>query len=229
MATSWTIRRWGVVALKSLAVRTRLRNWVFFRYTFMFTPAQLGYLCDEVSATADVPGALLEVGCAYGLTTVWLNRHLDDLGVEKPYHCLDTFSGFVPEHVEHERHQRGHAAETYPAFRTNDPRWFEVTMEVNRIRRVVVHQADAATFDYSGIGPISFALIDVDLYLPVLGALRRVWPLVSEGGVVLVDDCEDGRYDGARQAYEEFAKEIGAPVEIVHGCLGVLRKVGSGV
>lgn len=224
MPISWTVRRHGLVALKSLAARTRLGNWVFPRYTFMYTPSQLGFLVEEVSETAKVPGALLEVGCAYGETTVWLNRHLDDLGVDKPYHCVDTFSGFLPEHVEYERRQRGHDRQTYPGFQVNDPSWFRATMELNGIRRVTVHQADAATFDYGVVGPISFALIDVDLYLPVLGALRRVWPSVSDGGVVVIDDCAPGKYDGAGQAYEEFAAEVGADTDVVHGKLGVLRK-----
>ena len=45
-------------------------------------------------------------------------------------------------------------------------------------------QADAGSFDYSRFSDLSFVLIDVDLYIPVLGALERVWPqMARDAGV----------------------------------------------
>ena len=55
--------RLTVAALaKELALHTRLQNWVFFRYDFMFSPAQLAYLCSALSSVEAVPGGVLEVG-----------------------------------------------------------------------------------------------------------------------------------------------------------------------
>ncbi|MGH9177320.1 MAG: class I SAM-dependent methyltransferase [Acidimicrobiales bacterium] len=209
---------------KEIAARTRLRNWVFFRYEFMFTPAQLSVLCQTVTDTKDVPGALVEVGCAFGHTTVFLNRHLDDLGTAKPYHVVDTFSGFEAGDVEFERRQRGHGADDFGAFRVNSRRWFDTTMEVNGIRRVTAHEADAAEFDCAALGPVSWALVDVDLYRPVLASLRGLWAQLAPGGVIVVDDCTGGMFDGAFEAYTTFAGSIGLPSKVVAGKLGLLEK-----
>lgn len=46
---------------------------------------------------------------------------------------------------------------------------------------------------------------------------------MAKGGIVVVDDCEQGRlWDGALQAYEEFVGERGIAGEVVAGKLGVL-------
>jgi hypothetical protein len=43
-----------------------------------------------------------------------------------------------------------------------------------------------------------------------------------------VDDCSpSGKYDGAYEAYVDFAREIDAPVDIRFGKIGVIRLAAS--
>ena len=68
-------------------------------------------------------------------------------------------------------------------------------------------------------------LIDVDLYRPVLLALDAVYDLVSPGGIIIVDDCNQGGIcEGAYQALTEFTNARGMEPTIVHGKLGVIVK-----
>jgi hypothetical protein len=47
---------------------------------------------------------------------------------------------------------------------------------------------------------------------------------MSSGGIIIVDDCQpDQMWDGALQAYQEFARERNLPMEIVAEKLGVVR------
>ena len=68
--------------------------------------------------------------------------------------------------------------------------------------------------------------LDVDLYRPMKSGLSKLYQGLEPGGVIIVDDCDenDARWDGADQAYKEFMQEIGQPVDIVLGKLGVIRK-----
>jgi predicted O-methyltransferase YrrM len=217
--------RLSVAAIaKEIATRTRLRNWIFFRYDFMFTPAQLAFLCAALSSVEGVPGSVLEIGCAFGNTTVFLNRHMDAEGIRRRYFCIDTFSGFTSADIAREHSVPGAEIEDNRAFRVNSRRWFETTMAVNGIQRVEAFQADATAFDYRPLSPIAFALVDVDLYRAVSTSLNAIWPNVSPGGIVVVDDCATALYPGALFAYEEFRAEQGLPAEIECGKLGVLRK-----
>jgi O-methyltransferase len=196
----------------------------FRHYEYMFSPSQLGFLCQQVTDTADVPGSILEVGCAWGATTVFLNRHIDDLGLDVDYYTVDTFGGFTEDDIKSE-HERGRRYAYGTAFNGNSKAWFDRTMRRNYITRVTSFCADAVTFDYEKIAPFRLVLIDVDLYRPVLAALKAIYGLVSPGGTIVIDDCKQGgEWSGAYEAFIEFAKENDLAAEVVHGKLGIITK-----
>jgi SAM-dependent methyltransferase len=205
-------------ALKAALFETPLARFIGPRYAFNFEPAQLAFLCECLTATANVPGCIVEAGCFAGGTTVFLNAHMDATGIEKPYHAIDTFGGFVKAQAEHEQISRG-KAEAFKGFADNSQRWFDRTMQANGIRRVRTTKADIAQFDFASIAPIAFCLLDVDLYLPTKAALPRIVSALSPGGLLVIDDCKpDNIYDGAYQAFTEFGR-----TEIRNGKLGVIR------
>jgi O-methyltransferase len=172
-----------------------------------------------------VPGAIVEIGCATGRTTVFLNRHLDELRTTRPYVCVDTFAGFSDDDVRFETERRGKAPGLFDGFRVNDKEWFDQNLADNGIRRVTSYQGDIKTFDLAAAAPsISMCLLDVDLYQPVRVALAKVMPLLGAGGIIVVDDMiDDSSFDGARQAYREFVAERGVDEEIVSRKLGIVR------
>ena len=147
----------------------------------------------------------------------------------KRYWALDTFGGFVAGDVAHEQKARGKDSpddrRALGKFTVNSRRWFERTLLFNGITRVTTHAAAVQDFAFSAEVRFCFVLIDVDLYLPTRAALEKLWPLLSPGGVIVVDDCHaDHVYDGSRQALEEFCAARGLTFEVVELKLGVLRK-----
>jgi hypothetical protein len=80
-------------------------------------------------------------------------------------------------------------------------------------------QGDIATVPEDALpGSISVALIDVDLDVPVYEGLRRLFPRLQRGGVMLVDDCpEHTAWAGARIGYRRFVKEHGLDERYVFG------------
>jgi hypothetical protein len=51
---------------------------------------------------------------------------------------------------------------------------------------------------------VAFAHIDADFYQSTLDALKLVWPKMSQGGIVVVDDCGNPDLPGVWSACEEF-------------------------
>lgn len=206
-----------------------LRSHVLYKYRYAFTPAQLARLTALASEAAAAPGDFCEIGCYRGYTTVFLNRHLDDVASHKRYWALDTFGGFVAGDVAHEKTARGkNSADDQRAlakFTINSKEWFEATMRQNAITRVTAHAGAVQDFVFPERVRFCFALIDVDLHLPTKAALEKLWPQMSPGGVMVVDDCHPNHvYDGSRQALEEFCAVQGCSFEVVEKKLGVLRK-----
>jgi predicted O-methyltransferase YrrM len=214
-------------AMKLAMSRTPAGRFVMHRYTYNFTPRQLCFLTACVDRTAALSGGIAEVGTFLGHTAVFLNAHMTAEGIEKPYFAIDTFSGFVPSHLAHERTARDKApffANMRGAFADNSKTLFDRQLTLNGIMRVRSIEADAALFDYATLAPFSFVIIDVDLYIPVLRALEKVTPLMQRGGIIVVDDCRPGQiFDGALQAYTEFVTANGYPSKVVHTKLGIIE------
>ncbi len=223
----WEILLDGLV--KRALFWSPLRPYLLYKYRYAFTPAQLARLTALATEVAGVSGDFCEIGCYRGYTTVWLNRHLDTIAPAKQYWAIDTFGGFVPGDVAHERQTRGKdsAADrrALDKFTINSQRWFDRTMQLNGITRVTSHAAAVQDFAFPAAARFCYVLLDVDLYRPTKVALEKLWPLLSPGGLVVVDDCHQGHvYDGSRQALDEFCAQQGLNFEAFETKLAVLRK-----
>lgn len=227
-----TNSRWEILLdglVKRALFWSPLRAYLLYKYRYAFTPAQLARLTTLATEAAGADGDFCEIGCYRGYTTVFLNRHLDAIAPAKGYWAIDTFGGFVPADVNHERQARGKdSAEERRAldkFTINSRRWFEANLRENGITRVRTHAAAVQDFDFPGDTRLCFVLLDVDLYLPTVAGLEKVWPRLAPGGLVVVDDCQaDHVYDGSRQAVAEFCAKHGVALELVETKLAVLRK-----
>ena len=227
---------------RATANRGFLRNVWYPRYTLQFSPRQLKLLLGCLDDTADVDGAVVEIGCAYGVTTTFLYEYLEESGIDKRYVCIDTFSGFTGADIEFERTQRGKTHSYEAMFKRNRAAWFTESLARRRITDVVVIQADICEMDADRLpDKVAFCLIDVDLYRPVKVGIEKVWPRLSPGGMIVVDDCwtrEDqstiarhaDEFDGAMSAYREFVAGHGLIEDFTEGKLGRIRKsdVGAG-
>src|SRR5215469_1594696 len=93
--------------LIDLSMKTRLLDEsVFELYKYMFSPTQLIFLTKCLAECKMVPGCFVEVGCAYGWTTAFLKKFMDENQIEKNYYAIDTFKGFLPKHSRYEIEDR---------------------------------------------------------------------------------------------------------------------------
>lgn len=202
------------------------RKHFFYSYFYLFSPAELCFLCNCIDKTIHLDGDIIEIGCAEGRTTVFLNKHMQFMGYEKNYYAIDTFAGFTRSDLQYEATKRNKDKEAIKVqFVVNKKSWVDKTLKMNGIYNVKTIQADINKINLSsfGIEKIAFALIDVDLYLPVKSALEKVYPLMTKGGIIVVDDCKEHIYfDGALEAYEEFITEKGIQKNIIFEKLGVI-------
>lgn len=222
----WPVRSAVYRLAKELLYRTPLKKRIFhfYQHTYMYEPDQLLFLCQCIEQVKDVPGAFMEIGCAKGHTTVFLNRFMDRLGMERKYFAIDTFSGFTESDIRYETKQRN-KSHHYGDFRVNDKKWFDHTMKMNAIGRVESWKGDAKNFDFSQAGPIAFCLLDVDLYEPTRDILPRVYERLAPGGIIVIDDCKvDSKWDGALYAYQEFVSKRGLQENILCDKLGFIKK-----
>ena len=194
-------------------------------YRYNIEPIQLAYLIIEMERLKAVPGNIVEIGVARGLTTRFLAQHIKNQKMDQTtkLYAVDTFDSFTDADLEFEVKNRGKALEELTAFTYND---YEVwSKNFSEFKFVVPVQSDCSILDYSKYGPIKVAFLDVDLYLPTQKTLPKLYDNLVSGGVILVDDVLHGTmYDGAFQAYTEFCESIGQRHEIIGNKCGIVRK-----
>jgi O-methyltransferase len=219
---------WRLKLFRHLSWYTPYRRYMLYRYKYQFSPEELTFLVRCITETRDVPGDIVEIGCATGNTTCFLQRHMQCSGIHKPYYCIDTFSGFTQDDIAFEiNHRENDIGPNFRACNVSSLKWFKHTLKLNRCENVVCVQSDVKRYVFQRA--ISFCLIDVDLYQPTLYALQHVWQVLTPGGIIVVDDCcppPAPRYgwDGSCQAYSEFTKANNIPERFAPYKLAVIQK-----
>jgi predicted O-methyltransferase YrrM len=158
-------------------------------------------------------------------------------GFKKPYVCVDTFQGFTADDMSVENARGNKSTWISKMFRNNHVDWFKESLQRRNINDVEIIQADISVLDAAKLpDQIALCLVDVDLYQPVKRALEKIYPKLSRGGIIVVDDCWSDSspmfiegiakaYDGALQAYLEFTAEHGLPEQLVATKLAVIEKL----
>jgi O-methyltransferase len=209
---------------KYVAYRTPLMRLLGPRYPYKITPGELAFLCDAISNTKEVGGAILEIGVAKGDTSVFLLEHLRTTGDPRGLFLIDTFSGFTPESVEHEIKYRGKDDSDMKAFSYGSEKTLHGSLRGCGYENFTLIKGDASSVEFAKYAPISVVLLDIDLYVPTKVTLENIWPHMSKPGFILVDDClPDTPWDGALLAYQEFVAAHNLEPAIVGMKGGVIR------
>jgi SAM-dependent methyltransferase len=193
----------------------------------MCQPGHLLRLCALAQQASDATGghgSFIEAGCAYGATTVFLNKYMEGWVHHHAYFALDTFGGFTRGDVAVEVEQRGKPRSLAADFAVNNRAWFERDVRDAGVRHVQTIQCDVGAFDFASLAPIAFCLLDVDLYAPTRAALPKIVAALKPGGIIMVDDCvPNNRYDGAEAAYREYCEATGTTQQLEAKRFGIVR------
>src|SRR4051794_32422090 len=192
----------------------------------MTTPRRIAALCDGVEhvARAGVPGAVVECGVWKGGSMMAAALTLMRLGAsDRDLYLFDTFQGMPPptsddvfsayDGYSPMRHWRRRAGRAGPAEST----WHYVPAD--EVRAAVlstgypaerVHLVEGRveeTLPDAAPEQIALLRLDTDWYESTRHELDHLYPRLSPGGVLILDDY--GHYEGARRAVDEYFDAAG--------------------
>jgi O-methyltransferase len=156
-----------------------------------------------------VPGDVVELGCNRGRTSVVLQMVMEASDPGRTLHLYDSFEG-LPEPSSRDGRDgvfvlgRGDCLAAECEVRT--------LFHQHGLRTPVIHAGwFSDTLPHDLPEQIAFAYLDADLYESTLIALRHVYPRLSEGALVVLDDYADTErptswsgLPGPRAACEHF-------------------------
>lgn len=154
-----------------------------------------------------IPGAIVEFGCYIGTTSLFIRRLLDqhDESSKREFHVYDSFDG-LPAKTSPDDSPAGldfTAGKLYVSKR-------ELLQQFRaaNLQPPIAHKAWFNELSEHDIPePIAFAFLDGDFYGSILDSLRLVWPRMSEGSVIVVDDYQREALPGVDRALQDFLRD----------------------
>ena len=176
------------------------------------------YLQDVYNLIENVEGDIVECGVGYGNSLFKLCYLAYYEGRGRKVYGFDSFKGF-PEPSSEDRSPRNPQKGQWNVSTANgiyrllaDPRNFK--QEFVRKNVILIEGFfEESLGKYDGKS-VAFLHLDVDLYRSYKVTLEHFWPLVAEGGAVLLDEYKNAqvKYPGASKAIDNFfgdrAKQI---------------------
>lgn len=167
----------------------------------------LGVVLGELEQVlqADVPGGIVEFGCYVGTTSLFIRRLLDARQEQREFYVYDSFEGLPPKTIED-------ASAIGTQFKAGElkvsKRQFLREFKRAGLQPPITHKCwfDELT-DKDLPEHIVFAFLDGDFYESILTSLRLVWPRLSEGGVITIDDYQHETLPGVERAVRSFFQE----------------------
>jgi O-methyltransferase len=210
--------------LKRLA-RSALVPMIYRYPPFALQPERLYLFLHYLIETRAVPGPVVEIGCNLGGTAIIARRMMRGLGIDKPYICIDTFDGFIAEQFAVDE-ALGTPAEVHDLFSGNSKELVAKILRRHRCDDIELRQGDITTLPDEALpDKCSAVLVDVDLTEPTYAALKRLWPRMAPGGVMLIDDCPEDSGWKARIGYSRFCRDHGVPESYRFG-MGLATRAG---
>jgi O-methyltransferase len=165
---------------------------------------ELAIILDELETVLErrAEGAVVELGCYVGTTTLFLRRLLDAHQSDKELHVYDSFEG-LPQKGPQDQSPLGEAfveGELHASLRE-----FERYFTMEGLRQPTIHKGWFDQLRAHDVPPtIAFALLDGDFYQSIKTSLQLVWPQLSRHAVLVVDDYDNDKLPGVARAVDEF-------------------------
>ena len=155
--------------------------------------------------TEAVSGDIAELGCYRGDFSVVLDKYF----LSSEYYIFDSFEGFKPDDVAEEKDLPNKQGE-YDKFRDTSEDLVMSRLQ-NKERTHIIKGYFPESYKLEG-KRYKFVCIDLNLYNPVRSALDLFYPLLVDGGYILVSDYFAPFYKGSKAAVDDWRKENHVPV-----------------
>jgi O-methyltransferase len=188
-------------------------------------PSELGIYLHELLNHGSVPGDIAEIGTHLGGTACVASALVKKYTPHKSYTCFDTFEGFTESDFKTDL-DLGTPGRVQMMFSNTSLALVRRILDLHGCKEVRLVKGDIATVpDESFSDRYSVILLDVDLSEPTYVGLKRLHPRLSDGGIILVDDCrqDPGQIFQAMVGYQRFCKENDLVPRIHYG-FGIIEK-----
>jgi O-methyltransferase len=170
-----------------------------------------------------VEGDITEFGCYIGTTSLFARRLLDyyEQSDSRLFYAYDSFVG-LPSKTSQDASAVG--VDFKGGELAVSKKQFLHEFHKANLRPPITHKAW-----FNELRPdqlpdkIAFAFLDGDFYESIRDSLRLVWPRLSQGAIVAIDDYKRETLPGVERAVHEFTQGKSVAVSYSHN-IGILKQ-----
>ena len=187
-----------------------------------FNERELAVLLRELRLVIakNITGDVVELGCYRGMTSVEIQRVIAGWHSAKRLWLYESFAG-LPSKVTQDNSPAGmqFKAGELPASKKEVIRFFkQAGLPLPLIKKAWFYDLTPSDLP----DRVSFAFLDGDFYESIMDSLKLVWPKLSEGAIVVVDDYQNEALPGAAKAVDEWLRTHKAGIK-VEASLAIIR------
>jgi len=190
----------------------------FINYESYLDEFSIKELLECIKKVKDLPGNIIECGCARCGTTTILGNYLKLNGIEKKIFALDSFTGFDAKELLRERHLG------LTNFSSKSFTYSSYEYVVKKIKKLELSERitpiEGFFKDTLPNLDLKFCMgfIDCDLRESTTFVTEKIWPQLTSGGQLFFDDYYDEGIKGVKLAVDDFVKNHHNEIE-EHGIL----------
>jgi O-methyltransferase len=171
-----------------------------------------------------IVGEVVEFGCYIGTTSLFIRRLLDELSLAegRDFYAYDSFAG-LPEKATQDNSAAGEEFKAGElAVSKKD---FLRSFQKANLKAPITHKSWFNDLKPTQLPEkLAYAFLDGDFYDSILDSLNLVWPLLSPGGVVTIDDYERPALPGVTLATQTFLSGKAKELHSEHG-IAIIKKL----
>ncbi len=185
-------------------------NWDSIKHLTLVDPFRMGVLIDLLEKVKDVEGDIVECGSYKGGSGILMGLWLKANGIKKTIHMMDSFAGLPdPDAVNDKGYKKGQFMSDFDLVKSE--------VEKNGLSDMVkFHKGWFSDTVPPMKNDVKIALfhVDCDLYTSTNDCFPDLYPAVTQGGAIVLDDFNDGG-GGEKKAVHDYL-ERNELSEVIH-------------
>ena len=184
----------------------------------------LGVVLSELERVLDnkTPGAVVELGCYIGTTSLFIRRVLNERKEDRPFHVYDSFEGLPPKSTQ----DSSAAGVDFKAgeLAVSKKQFLEQFRRAH-LEPPIAHKGwfnDLTATDLPD--KIAFAFLDGDFYESILTSLQLVWPRLDDNGIITIDDYRRETLPGVERAILDFFQGKSYKLSYAHNIAAISKR-----
>lgn len=169
------------------------------------------YKSVEYIAQCGIAGHFAECGVFLGGSIIGAAHFAEHFGLgDRKFYVFDTFEGFPTDTMEKDIAGATYDLSTLTVFNNNFRAVVEKNIAASKLdpsKFILIQGLVEETLPSFEIDALAYLRLDTDYYESTLVELDCLYPHLSRGGVVILDDY--GHFDGVRQATDDYFRKIG--------------------